>query len=38
MNFNYSEIEKIMEKIKDCIEYYEGKYINNKIFTMYLSD
>lgn len=38
MNFNYSEIEKIMEKVKDCIEYYEGKYINNKIFTMYLSD
>jgi len=38
MNYKLGEIEELFEKIKNCIEYYEKEYIDNKIFTMYLAN
>lgn len=35
---SYSEIENILEKAIECVEYYQREYLNNKIFTLYLAN
>lgn len=38
MNMNYSELESLLEKIKECVEFYEKTYIKNKVYDLYLGN
>lgn len=35
---NLNEIEELLEKVKQCVDFYEKTYIKNKIFTMFLGN
>lgn len=35
---SYSEIETILQKAIECVEYYQKEYLNNKVFTLFLSN
>lgn len=37
MNLKYSELTDILNKISECVEYYEKAWLNNKVFTLYLA-
>lgn len=37
-NLTYSEIEDILKKAVECVEYYQKEYLNNKVFTLYLAN
>lgn len=38
MNLKLCDITSILEKAVECVEYYKNEWLNNKVFTLYLSN
>ena len=38
MNLKLCDITSILEKAVECVEYYKSEWLNNKVFTLYLSN